>query len=271
MNKSYDSDYEKRKNAIKDKRKQRRKKRRIIFLKRLALFLSVTGIITLVVLCLTVFFPINKISVTGEPAGEIGYTQKEIIKASGISKGQNFFTAGKGAEEDITKNLPYILYVEIDKKFPETVNIKVTYAAETICYVFGSEFYVCDSDGKLLSIKKQKPENLTVVYGSTVKKTKTGENVTFKDEKISEVPDYISKKLSDAGITVNSVDVSNDMSIKVRINNSFDVVYGSSANFENKTTHLVQMLKSIEEGLVGTIDLSVWTKENPRGIFTQGA
>ncbi len=265
-----DKEYEARRKAIMERRKAKQKKARKAFLKRLTVLVSVIAVIALVVLSLTLFFPLNSIKVTGKPVGNVSYTEKQIIEASGIKIGQNFFTSGSNAEENITLKLPYIATAKVNKSFPSEAVISVTYAKESICYTVGREFYICDGESKLLQISKTEPKNLILIKGSSAAKTEVGNKVAFGNNDTFN----ICKKLRDTeklGVKVDSIDVTDLMKLTVRIDGRFTVNFGSSGNLDKKLAHLQQMLKNIDKKLIGTIDLSGWTAENPKAIFTQGA
>ena len=65
------------------------------------------------------------------------------------------------------------------------------------------------------------------------------------------------------------IDVSDPLEIYFNVEGRFGVTFGSSGNLKQKIAHLAQMVKKIDPELKGNIDLSFWSAENPRGIFTQ--
>ena len=94
---------EERRRAIQNKRKAAKLRRRKILFKRLLIFVCVLAVITVAILSLTVFFPVEKITVDAQNSK---YTSEQIIEASGIKKGENLWMTGLNAEENIPKNLP---------------------------------------------------------------------------------------------------------------------------------------------------------------------
>jgi hypothetical protein len=67
----------------------------------------------------------------------------------------------------------------------------------------------------------------------------------------------------------NSLDLTEPMEIKVRVENRFNVYLGSSAYLEQKIAHLAGMINQSEKDVVGSIDLSDYSPENNRGILTR--
>ena len=74
-----------------EKRKARQRKARKKRAITTFIFLMACLVITAVILCLTVFFPIKNITATGSKI----YSNAEIVKQSGISVGDNIFTFGE--------------------------------------------------------------------------------------------------------------------------------------------------------------------------------
>ena len=68
-------------------------------------------------------------------------------------------------------------------------------------------------------------------------------------------------------IKINSIDVTDKNNIKFRVDDRFDVILGSKANYENKIAQLESMIKNIEETRKGTINLSIWNENNRQTSF----
>lgn len=260
-----ESQLQARKKEIERRRKERRKKRRKILMRRLAVFFSICAVIVLVVLSLTVFFPVKTIVVEGDSP----YSAEEIAKASKISAGQNVFMAGNDAQANITTELPYISSVKIKRSFPSKITISVTKNKAEVCYQDGQNFYLCDKAGKILEARTQSPENMLLIIGCEAEEPKAGTTIKFKNSEKSELAQKIQKIMAEGSVNVNTINVTDPLDVYLVVDERFTVALGSSANTEEKTSQLIQMIAKIDSGLKGKIDLSYWTSDNPRGIFTQ--
>ena len=80
--------------------KRRRRRRRIL----LGVLLSAVLLAAGVTLCLTVFFKISAVTVTGDEV----YTPEQIVEASGVTLGENLFLMRtKDVAAQIETTLPY--------------------------------------------------------------------------------------------------------------------------------------------------------------------
>lgn len=257
---------EERRREIQKRRKAQKARRRKAALKRFLIFLCIVAVITLAVLSLTVFFPVEKITVESK---ESVYTNEQIIKASGIKKGENLWMTGFNAEKDIPIKLPFIAQAEVKRKFPSSIVIKTTPAKAVYNIVAKNDYYVCDGEYKVLEITKEPNASLMLISGVDINKPKAGNKVSFTDAKKQELLQKLFGLLTDKSIKVNSVDITELMEIKIRVENRFNVELGSSAHIDLKIAHLAGMLKEVDEDVIGSIDLTEYTPENGRGILTR--
>ena len=257
---------EERRREIQKKRKAQRAKRRKAALKRFLVFLCIVAVITLAVLSLTVFFPVERIIVEAENSI---YSSEQIIKASGIKKGENLWMTGLNAEDEIPTKLPFVAGAEVKRKFPSSIIIKTTPAKPAYNVMVGTDYYVCDSNYKVLEITKDPDANVLLITGAEPKKVKAGNVITFANEKKQGLLENIFSLLKSKNIKANFLDVTELMEIKLRVENRFDVELGSSAYLDLKIAHLAGMLKEVDSDIEGSIDLSEYTPENGRGILTR--
>lgn len=260
-----DDAFEARRREIMQKRKAAKARRRKAMMHRLLILFIIAAIIALAILSLTVFFPVKNITVKGD----VPYTSEEIIKASGIEKGKNLWMTGSDAEEDIPKSLPYIASAEVDRKFPSSVVITVKKANAVYCYKTEKEYLLCDAEGKVLETASKANEKLISVIGSTAKSTKAGNALSYEDDAKQTLVSKLITALNENSITVNSVDVTDNYDIILRVDGRFNVEFGSEGNASAKAAHLAEMIKKIDKDRAGSIDLSDYSPENSQGIFTQ--
>lgn len=260
------AEYEARKEAIRRKRMEQKRKENRVMLKRVLVLFCIAAIITVSVLSVTVFFPVKTIAVEGQTV----YTAEQIISHSGVKAGQNLWMTGGSAEESITKALPYISSVTVKRKFPSKIILAVKAGSAALCYKTDKGYLLCDSSNKLLEIKEELPADLLQIIGSTAKATEQGNIVSFEKTEKSTLINKIKSALDEKAVKVSMIDITDDLNIFLNVEGDrFSVAFGSSGNIEAKVAHLAQMIEKIDVSLKGTIDLSYWSVENPRGIFTQ--
>lgn len=258
-------EYEARRTEIRRYRAEKRRIARKKAMRRTLILLIVVAILALAVLSLTVFFPVQTITVSGKTI----YSSEQIVKASGIREGDNLFMTGRSAEEDIVRALPYVQTVSLKRKFPSTIVLEITANKAAYCYKTKSGFFVCDKSDKLLEVAEELPKDLLQIIGSTVKKTETGTPVTYEKAEKKTLILKLRAALEKQSVKTTMIDVSDTLDIYLNVDGRFNVTFGSSGNLELKVAHLAQMVKKIDPDLKGSIDLSYWSAENPRGIFTQ--
>lgn len=128
--------------------------------KKFRLAFTAVGMIALialiiVVLSLTVFFKIDTINVEGTKK----YSYKQVTSVLPIDKEKNLFLIDKkGATKKLEENLPYIYDVEITRKLPSTVVVKIT-EPQLIYYVKNSDntYTYFDDNFKILEVNVKEP------------------------------------------------------------------------------------------------------------------
>ena len=125
---------------------------------------TVVAIVAALVLGLSVFFKVEKITVAGAEV----YSAWAIREASGISEGDNLLTfshARAGAQ--IKANLPYVKTVRFGIKLPDTVNIIIE--EEDVVYAIkdtNSQWWLMNSDGHVVEQSNSgKAANYTQILG----------------------------------------------------------------------------------------------------------
>ncbi|MBQ2943381.1 MAG: FtsQ-type POTRA domain-containing protein [Ruminococcus sp.] len=130
-----------------------------------------------VILSLTVLFKTESITVSGN--GSI--PKNDIISVSGLTLGENIFTAPKArAEAKLEKAYPYIKEAEVKSVFPSGISIEITMASPA-CVVEGlGGYYIVSSQGKVLEVSSTTDEiEAPVIEGINVGGKVAGEFVEF--------------------------------------------------------------------------------------------
>lgn len=245
----------------KERQRRIRKRRLIAFF----CFFFVLMVCVGITLSLTVFFPIEKINITGSKI----YTSEEIEKYSGIEIGDNLFTASKkDAEKSLKVKLPYIDSIKIKREIPGTIKIIVKDADEFACYNISGRYFTVSKTGWVLKETEELPENLTEIITSKTK-CSVGSQAVFSDEGQKEILNEVMSVLSANKINPQKIDVSDKKAIKISVENRFDVNLGTVNNIDEKIRHLLGMIDKIDGEKSGEINLSIWTSSKPEGTFIQ--
>lgn len=164
----------------KKKIKRKRKAERLALLTGLALVVMSIG----VVLVLALFFKIDTITIKGDKV----YADKEVILQSGIETGDSLIRVKESKINDmLTKELPYIGEVTIEKKLPDTLVINVKATREVVAFQGGAGFILVDAEGKVLSENASMlRDNVALVSGMKLKSASAGEMISLSDEKTTE-------------------------------------------------------------------------------------
>ena len=250
---------------LRKRRECQRKIRKRRFKLFLVLFLAILLMAT-AVLSVTVLFPIKSIMATGSKI----YTAGQIIEACGIQIGDNLIMASQDDTLNSLKlRLSFVDSVEFERKFPNTLKIKVTDAKEYVCYKVGKQYFTVSESGWVLKSYTEKPNGIMLIISDKVN-CKVGSAIGFSDESVSELCKDITAQLHKHNLSAEYVDVNDKLAISAKINGRFVVNFGTSDNFESKIKHLVAMIKELGEKATGKIDLSMWSSQNTQGTFVKG-
>lgn len=173
-------------------------------------------LIIALVLSLTVLFRTEQIVVSGN---EI-YTAEEIIEVSGLSRGQNIFTANKSAAaERIEKACPYIEKADVYFVVPDAIKIDVKMATPSYMVESQTGLLVVSDMGKVLEFAATDDEAaIPVVEGASVAPKSPGEYLEYSSDTVTTAMQEVFsafKALNCKNITAVNIEEKED-SIKLR-------------------------------------------------------
>ena len=245
------------------KRQERQKK---IRKRRIKAFFILFMLVTLcvgAVLCLTVFFPIEKVVIDGSKI----YSVEEIFNNSKIESGDNLFLVSRSkTEQNLKSKLPYIESITFKRELPGTLNITVKDATEFAVYEVKEQYYTVSRSGWVMKKSGEKPEKLTCIKGNEIV-CKVGSQIVYEDPTQKELIDTIWNSLKDAKIDADLIDTTGKINITLRVEGRFTVDLGNNSFLEEKIKHLAGMIKEMPAENEGKIDLSMWTNDNSKGSF----
>ncbi|MBQ9940625.1 MAG: FtsQ-type POTRA domain-containing protein [Clostridia bacterium] len=207
-------------------RKQRARMKVMIFF--LALVLLLVGAYFLG----TRYLVINDIVISSS----VYYTENELIKTSGLKKGESIFTCNNSEVEKILYSRhPYISRVDVRKKFPSTIEITVEEQDGAMYIPLLNDGYAINSDMKVLGRIKDS-ENKIEIRTSGVKRCMVGEPVKFSQSREGYLSSTIYATLDDCGLSKKTkfLDVRDRFNIILNYDGRFDVYIGDDESIEHK-------------------------------------
>ena len=249
----------------KKKMSRRRKAKKHILTILLAVVVMCVGLI----LVFSLFFKINTVTVSGDKV----YSDKMVTDKSGIEIGENLFKINETKlSEKLSKELPYIKSITIERKLPDTIIINVTAAKEVAAITTNKGFVLLDEAGKVLdknaSILK---ENVAVINNVKLKEYVEGEKVVLTDEKKTEALIKLFEAIKNADMQLlTEIDLKNINDIKIKYDDRITFEVGSLTNIETKLARGVAALEKeneINAYSKGTLDL----KTEPYVYFKSGS
>ncbi len=210
----------------KAKKKQRKAgKRRVItpFL----IVISVFIVAAAVYLCLTMLFNVDHITIEGNTL----YSENDLIKTSGIEKGENLFEVDTAyAEDKLYAVYNYIEEVEVKRSFPNGVTITIVEAEPFAVIEEADGYTLVSAGGKVLERGLEEvPEGLLSVRGmSTITSTED-------DIKRTELMKKIINSMRELGMrNYDFLDLSDTLEITMIYDNRVRVELGNELELEYK-------------------------------------
>ncbi len=241
------------------KRRQQKRRKQAIFYTFSLLLLIIVGII----LSLTVFFKIEKITVEGKTP----YAEDKIIEISGIKINDNLFLTDKQkSAERIKQRLPYIGEVKFSNNIPNEIVIKVEQTSEKCAIKNGEGYVLANEYGKALQVGVTEVDsNLIMILGGDVKKAEIGKKVEFKNKETQKMLDKIMGVIKNYKMNdITKIDVSDKMDIVMTYQDRIDLLFGSFSQFDKKTRFAVEIIEKENErskNQEGIIDLQGLSSE----------
>ena len=250
---------------------------------------SIVAVVLALVLCLSIFFRVKTITVSGAEA----YSAWAIREASGLEEGDYLLTFSKSrACAKIKAELPYVDTVRIGIKLPDTVNIvieeiDVVYAIQDvdgIWWLMTSEGRIMEQTNtvgasdytKVLGVKivTPEPEDQAVAFQELVSQPEATQETTAEGETQLPTPVIITEQQKlEAALTIlqalelneivgeaASVNVSDLTRIELWYGTRYQVNLGDTTNMDYKIACLKYTVSSLAEYDSGELDISftIW-------------
>lgn len=243
------------------KRKARRRKRALKFIR--FLLLSALSLGTLVLLALSPLFNINSISVLGN----IRHDESELIGVTNLIVGNNWFkTNGLDvksillfrsiqAEKNIKENCHYVKKAAVRLNIPDKVNIIVTEREPYVISPYSDAYLIIDEEGYILDLRKEISDyDLPMLKGMSFDNCKLGQAINAQDRKkfdiykkvVEEIKNLDNDNVYDSRKAiynhVNYIDVEDWDSIGLMLDSRIKVNLG---NYKKITSYRLSFLREI--------------------------
>lgn len=253
-------------------RKRIRRRRRWNNLYGLAVILLVLTVG--ITICYTFLFNISEIRVSGE--SDI-YSAEEIVSASGINQGDNLLRLdSEECEKMILDKLLYVETAEISKKFPSSIDIKVTRCVPAFNIYYDGGSLLVSKKGKILEDNGNGniTNGLPVIQGLEPSDLTAGKNIQSGNEHKNEAFQAFVKNLDSVGENeITAIDLTDEFSIIVNYKNGMVFKMGGWNDIEYKLDLAASVMEDEsvkgKKGyltMIGTNQCSFRTSDSPASV-----
>lgn len=237
------------------KLKDYKRRAKINRIKRKLLLISLLLIILMFILLFAPFMQIKKINCIGNSR----ISSEDIIASSKINIGDNIIRISKKGAIDGIDDLAYVKKVEIDRKFPSTLNIKIVECQVYACVPFNDSFLYLDEEGKILETAVDKPETVVpVITGVNLTNATVNTIVAFDNQTQLDCYKALIQTLSNSRFSgiVTKIDLSSTKDITITVNDSQDIIVGDIQNLDYKINYLAAEVYDLpQNNKTDTMDL----------------
>lgn len=206
------------------------------------------------------------------------YDENQIFGASGISIGDNLLRLNtQKSAERILNELLYVETAEVNRKFPSSLEIKVTFCVPAFNVEYSGGVLVVSRLGKILENNSFKTDGLPTICGLEPVSTELGQMIRTESEHKNEAFSEIIASISaDETSSVTSVDLNDEFAIVVNYGNGtvFKMGNWNDADYKLKLAETVMNDDTVKgkKGyitMVGTNQCSFRTSDEPAGISAE--
>ena len=221
--------------------------------------LSVLVICSAIIVAMTLFLRVDKIVVTGQKR----YTEEEIREATGVELGSNMYLLNKyDIVRAITRELPYIEDIRVNRKLPDTLLIEVRESGRPFALVQDGSAWLISAGGKIVEqLPEKEARQYGLISGCQLLAPSVGTSLALATEYASQQSSLLDliAALDAAGLTenVDGIRLDDLGYLKMDYIGRFTVrmAYGADYAWELKKLALTLADEKIQSNMTGTIDL----------------
>lgn len=224
-------------------KQQRRKKANKRLITLLFLFFLLIG-------CIIYFqSPLSRIKNITVKGNEM-YSSKDVATLSGLSKETNIWKIDKQSISEKLQSLPEIKSIQVQVRFPNSVNIQVVEHKRIAYLAKDGKFMVVLENGEIIEKTKAEiiPVSAPILIGFS-----NGEVLDEMVIGLEQLPDEIVNSISEIHHTPKETD---EFSITLFMNDGFEVL-ATLRTFPEKMKHYPSIISQLDQHEKGIIDLEV--------------
>ena len=215
----------------------------------------IIAILFVILIICAMFSPLFNIK-TILTEGNETITEEKIISLSQIKTEENIFKINKGKTEKLIKENPYIESVQIDRKLPSTVILKIEERKPAYILELAGNYVYLDKQGYILQISQEKLE-LPILQGAeTIAENLVEGNRLIKEdlEKLSLVLKIMeAAQINQIDNLITRIDMENKEDFKLIFETEAKTAYiGDTTNLITKIPTIKLILEE-EQGKAGEI------------------
>jgi len=223
--------------------------------------LSVLLICGAIITAMTLFFRVDEIVVTGQKR----YTAEEVQAASGVEPGSNMYLLNKNdVVRSISKALPYIENIRINRKLPDTLLIEVQEGGRPFALVQEGSTWLISASGRIVEqLPEEEAGEYGLISGCQLLAPSVGTPMALATEYASQQSSLLDllSALDDAGLTENVDGIRlDDLScLNMDYIGRFTVRMAYGADYGQELEKLTRTLESdkVQSNMTGTIDMQL--------------
>ena len=220
------------------------------------LFGIIVFFVLLVLILCSPLFDIKNIQIEGNAE----LSKEKLISISSLQLHTNIFKFNKGLVKEKIKENAYVENVEIIRKLPSTVQIKIDERNPKYMLQFADSYVYINNQGYMLEISNEKLE-LPILIGFTtdLSNIKAGNRINVTDLKKMDmvIKIYEAAKSNGLGNLVTKIDISNDKNYAIILETEGKKVYlGDCSELNTKILYLKSILET-QKGKSGELFLNV--------------
>ncbi len=225
------------KTSVKRNNSRKRTRRRGRWMNLYGLAVALIVLTVGITFCYTFLFNLNEIRVSGESDM---YSAEEIVAAAGINKGDNLLRLEtEKSEKQILDKLLYVETAKVTKKFPSSVEIKVTRCIPAYNVFHENGVLLVSKKGKILAANSspsaEAVSGLPSIYGYEPSVVTAGKMLdTENDHKNEAFSELVSCLATKGDVDITSVDMTNEFAITVNYKNGMVFRMGGWTDVEYK-------------------------------------
>ncbi len=234
---------------------------------RLAIVIAAFALALCIILSPVLLFAVFKVD-GFKIEGETLYTEEEIITASGIPQGKSIFFADLDeAKVNIESKLPYTNNVQLTRKLPDTIVIRLESTDKAYAVEKSEGLYaITNRDFKVLEIAGVIPENVVPVIGAMPVAAEPGKPLSFVEDgedvdATLNLIKNISSAVANSGLDdINLISVRSRSNIYLIYQERIAMRLGDSADVDKKIElgkNVIAEEDTIDPTQTGIINLSV--------------